>query len=49
MRNLDQFPFGMAALLLVSAFLSVPMLGWGAMVAIIIAIVGAAYVIAQLQ
>ena len=48
MRNLDQFPFGMAALLLVSAFFCVPMLGWGAMMAIIIAIIGAACIIARL-
>lgn len=45
MRN---FPFGMAALLLMSAFFCVPMLGWGAVVAIIIAIVLAACILAQL-
>lgn len=43
-----KFPFGMAALLLVSAFFCVPMLGWGAPVAIIIAIVLAACILAQL-
>jgi hypothetical protein len=42
------FPFGTAALLLLSAFFCVPMLGWGPMVAIIIAIALAACILAQL-
>jgi len=38
----------MAALLLVSALCCVPVLGWGAVVAVILAIIVAAWIIAQL-
>lgn len=47
--RVNQFPFGMAALLLVSAFCCVPVLGWGAVVAVILAIIGAACIFANLQ
>lgn len=46
---MKQFPAGMAVLLFVSALGLVPMLGWGAVAAIVLAIIGAACIIAQLQ
>lgn len=46
---MNQFPFGMASLLLLIAFFCVPVLGWGAVVAMVLAIAVAACIFTQLQ
>ncbi len=48
MQSFEQFPFSMAAAMLVAGVLLVPMLGWWPMAAIIAAIISAAILLTKL-
>lgn len=49
MRVLDEFPAGTAALLLLGTFFAVPIMGWGPVIATVLAIGAAVFIHTKLH